>query len=185
MPPSASRKFGILDGMAAVAAVAIGITFVRATAPDIRSFWLPPYAEYSPGTRNSNVAYGLLSYTFPFLAAWTPALLFLRLRQPRPCLKHVLKQPGTVACVAATIAMSVELLFLLPMLVFGSPFVQVEGLFVWFAPEVSFAIIGGWLALALAGRVRTEPGWIDLAGRITGAVWLVCTAVDWAILVFP
>jgi hypothetical protein len=28
--------------------------------------------------------------------------------------------------------MSVELLFLLPMLVFGSPFVQVEGLFVWF-----------------------------------------------------
>jgi hypothetical protein len=186
MPSHSSRKFAILDAMIAVAAVSVGIALVRATAPTIDTIWRPPYVTYVPGTRNITVVYGLLSYVLPFLAAWTPALLFLRLRQPRPRLRYVFRQPGTVACVAATLAMSIELFFVVPLLAFSSRFWEVESLFfVGYSPEVSFAIIGSWSALALTGRARTEPGWIDLAGRITGAAWLACTAVSWASLVFP
>jgi hypothetical protein len=81
--------------------------------------------------------------------------------------------------------MAIELLFVVPLFAFGSRFAHVESLFVRYAPEVSFTIIGGWLALALTGRTRTEPSWIDLAGRLTGAAGLASTAVEWVSLIFP
>jgi hypothetical protein len=67
--PNHSRKFAVLDAMVAVAAVAIGLALVRATAPAIENFWPSPYVEYLPRTRNSIVVHGLLSYTLPFIAA--------------------------------------------------------------------------------------------------------------------
>ena len=34
-------------------------------------------------------------------------------------------------------------------------------------------VAGAWLGLALSGRRRTEPGWIDLLGRAVGTLWVI------------
>jgi hypothetical protein len=38
-------------------------------------------------------------------------------------------------------------------------------------------VLAAWLALALSGRRRLEPGGIDLLGRLVGAGWLVILAI--------
>lgn len=35
-------------------------------------------------------------------------------------------------------------------------------------PVIGAAVAGAWLALALAGVWRPEPGWIDRSGRLVG-----------------
>jgi len=183
MPLKPSRRFVISDAMVVIAAAAGGTALIRAISlDDIVRLLSDRNGAYEPGLRNILLIQSALSYVLPFLAAWTPALLFLRLRQPRPRLGRVFKQPGTVACVVATLAMAIEAVWLLPLLAVGSrslpPHVD-SLLVVHFSHEVSFAVAGGWSALALSGRWRPEPSWIDLAGRITGAVWLAVTAVSW------
>ena len=37
----------------------------------------------------------------------------------------------------------------------------------------SLAVAGAWLALALSGRWRPEPDWLDRAGRVLGLLWIV------------
>jgi hypothetical protein len=185
MRSNLSRRFSVFDAVVALAAVCAGIALARATAPEIETFWPGRFAAQSPRIRGGKVIRGSLAYVLPVLAAWTPALLFLRLRQPRPPLRRVFRQPGTVACIAATLAMSIELFFVVPLFAFGSRFADVETLFIRYSPEVSFAIIGSWSVHALTDRTRSEPSWIDLAGRITGAAWIACTALEWASLAFP
>jgi hypothetical protein len=46
---------------------------------------------------------------FPFFTMWTLAFLFLRLRQPRPALRRLARQPGMAACSAAALVLVVPL----------------------------------------------------------------------------
>jgi hypothetical protein len=179
MPLNPSRKFVISDVMAVIAAAAVGIALIRATFPDDAWMVWDPNVGSAPGMRKGMMIHYVLSCVLPFLVAWTPVLLFLRFRQPRPRLRRVFLQPGTVACVVATLAMTIEAVWIVSLLAVGSRFLQAETLFTSFAPQVSFAVLGGWSALVLSGRWRPESSWIDLAGRITGLVWLAATAVTW------
>jgi len=180
MPLNPSRRFVISDAMAVIATAAVGFALFRATLPDDLWKLTDPNVTYPPGNRTYSLIHFTLSAVMSFLVVWTPILLFLRLRQPRPRLRRVFLQPGTVACAVATLAMTIEALWILPLLAVGSRFVQKETLLVNFACMVSFAVVGGWSVLVLSGRWRPEPSWIDRAGRITGVVWLAVTAVHWA-----
>ncbi|MFI5459156.1 MAG: hypothetical protein ACHRXM_27320 [Isosphaerales bacterium] len=75
--------------------------------------------------------------------------------------------------------MAIEAVWILSLLAVGSRVFNVGTVFAFYAQQVSFAVFGGWSALALSGRWRPEPSWIDVAGRITGVVWLAVTAVSW------
>jgi len=52
----------------------------------------------------------------------------------------------------------------------------------WVATECGGAVIGAWLALALTGRWRPEPSWIDRLGRIVGVAIVASNIIDHAIL---
>jgi hypothetical protein len=97
-----------------------------------------------------------------FLFGMVPAFFLVRLRRPRPSLRDLLAQPGTVAALA---------------MVFGL-FWGTGGLLALFPDTVDAmtaapAAIGGavaaaWGVLALSRRWKSERGWIDRVGRILG-----------------
>ena len=118
-------------------------------------------------------------FVAPFLAAWTVALLLLRLHRPRPRLRRALQQPVAVACVAATAAIAIEAAWVLSLLAVGSELRPLATVFDGWSPwQVSFAVIGGWTSLAASGRWRAEPTCIHRrGGRGAGASWIVVTAI--------
>jgi hypothetical protein len=170
VPP---RKFSLADAMVLIAAIALGFCLVRLTFPswsDIRSA--------KGGMSTFLIIQNTGQLVVPFLVTLTFALLMLRLRRPRPRLRRVLSQPGSTACIAATIAIVVEIAWIGSLLAVGSRFIHLSSVFVGYAQQVSFAVLGGWTILAVSGRWRNDPSWIDRAGRVMGMAWIVMTAIQ-------
>jgi hypothetical protein len=133
------------------------------------------------------------------LVVWTPTLLFLRLRSPRPPLRRLARQPGFAASLAGTSiivlgALAVGLLALVRVSRRGAvgiralldtdfPIPVTDALW-WvtvvlhFGAVVGPAIIGAWLLLAISGRRRPARGWIDPLGRVLGILWIVLFVVN-------
>lgn len=57
---------------------------------------------------------------FPFLASWTVCFLILRLRQPRPVLRRLARQPGMAACSAAALVLVIPLLAIVIPEIYGA-----------------------------------------------------------------
>lgn len=94
---------------------------------------------------------------FPYLVCLSPALLWLRLRKPRPDWRALMRQPGTVACLGGVLTLVLVM----------SLFVLVGSLVV-----LSFAIVPvAWSVLAASHRWRSEPSWVDRSGRMVGVGW--------------
>lgn len=60
----------------------------------------------------------------------------------------------------------------------GHPVFQLHSGWLWvvlhhFAIMGGAAVIAAWVLLALSGRRRPEPGWIDPLGRTLGVMWVV------------
>jgi len=165
--------------MVLVAATAAGLGMERFTlAPEI-SDWPGMLALSTAQLVAGGIRLGLVAVV-PVLATWTLALAALQLRQPRPRLRRLTRQPGFVACVTASAALAVCGLSVLPPLAAGNQFIQFRLLRLSsYSAEVSFAVAGAWLALALGGRWRPEPTWPDRLGRALGASWIAANAVAW------
>ena len=135
MPLTPSRPVATFDLMAFVAAVAAGFAIIRSIWP--RDTWqvMDPNMSFVRGMRPWLLAQYTLSAVLSFLVPWTPALVLLRVRQPRPCLRRLLRQPGTSACVAASLAMAIELVWILPLLAVGSRAIQLATLSSWLRPR--------------------------------------------------
>jgi hypothetical protein len=118
----------------------------------------------------------------PILASFSVTVLALRYLPPRPPLRRLLRQPGTIACAVAS-------LFLVPTsaAVLGSHLASGLPLEVAWAravrdlrPEyltgaaaaIGLAVAVAWVALAATERWRPEPSWIDRLGRLLGAFWI-------------
>jgi hypothetical protein len=162
MKANSERKITILDGMILVAATAAGLAVARL---DLDYYGRSPLTAWV-------WAVGPASCLF---AAWSVALLGLRLRQPRPRLIQLARQPGFVACVVTVVAMGVgsawALLKLRSLDVSWMPFhlYWTDAVF-W----VRQAVAGAWLALIIGRLWRPKPSWIDRSGRLVGAYWVVC-----------
>jgi hypothetical protein len=109
-PREAPRRFNLGDALILVAALSVGCLAIRATLPALDALKSDLRRVKSPGMRRFLVVQYGLSAFIPYLSAITPAMLILRLRQPRPGLRHVGRQPGMVACSVATSAMAIETL---------------------------------------------------------------------------
>jgi hypothetical protein len=46
------------------------------------------------------------------------------------------------------------------------------------------AVITAWVALYASGRWRSEPHWIDRAGRVLGAYWVVLWLSRWYLILW-
>jgi hypothetical protein len=120
------------------------------------------------------------SLTVEGLIPLTIACLCLRLRQPRPALRRIARQPGFLACWAASIPI---LLHAMADLAVGilrdddlrSTLARME----WQATSCCGYIVAGvWGALALGGRWRAEPGWIDRLGIGIGLAWIALAILE-------
>jgi len=166
--------------MILVAGVAVGSVALRATLPDLASFDADLRSVGTPGMQRFMMIQYALSAFNPFLAAMTPTLLAIRLRGDGPRLRRIVRQPGFVACAAATLTMLVEAVWIGSLLAVGSRFIHLTTVFDGYAQEVSFAVGGAWVALMLTGRWQPEASWIDRAGRLAGVVWIAVTVVSWS-----
>lgn len=172
------RKFGLLDAMILVAAVAVGATSIRpfllyglVTPEFFREFYsdsgLFVYTAYSDS---------VVRFLGPWLASWTLAFLAIRLRKPRPRFRRLMRQPGTAACVAAAFVMAVEGAMAMAVIgAVGAP--DLENFYIKMLPylfeSAAVAVAAVWSVAALAGRWKPEPGWVDRTGRVIGAAWIM------------
>jgi hypothetical protein len=166
-----TRRFTLADGMILIAAAALGLGLQNT----LLTAGIPPWMKQ----------YGML--LTPWLIATPIGLLGLRAMHPRPTLRRICRQPGTVACAASLAAISMRgLLNAIDDVIYqvmGSH--NVHGLSHWIWDYYAEALVaGGWVALAWAVLAsarawRSEPSWIDRAGRVYGwlmiAIWFLAS----------
>jgi hypothetical protein len=170
------RKFTLIDTIVLVAATAGGMALVRSSGREFKiSADMEGWLWYAVLIRQG---IGLSHY---FLITWGPALLVIRLLPPRPMLRKVWRQPGTIACCATILAVSLQAPIFL-VLVGGmdareaflkgfltdSYFMGAQDI-----AAVVFSVLGSWLTLVLIGWWRPQPDWIDRLGRFLGFAWIV------------
>jgi hypothetical protein len=127
-------------------------------------------------------------------APLTLTLLILRVRRPRPPLTRCFRQPGATACAVASILLVLEVVnhFLNPTiridmtrmhmdLFMGDldlriavfPASRFGAIALGLGESPGLAVAGAYLALGAAGLWRSEPSWIDRAGRALGWFWIL------------
>jgi hypothetical protein len=166
------RKPTLVDAMILVAATGVGLAVVRTWAP---SYYAWSYNPSPPPTWLEWSAFVLpawAAYLSPVPAAWTIATLILRLFPPRPPLRIACLQAGSSAVLAATMAASVNFVYLV-LHVWMKRSGYHEMAFVYTTHSAGIAVGAVWLVLALGAAWKAEPTWIDRWGRTLGAYWLL------------
>ena len=106
-------------------------------------------------------------------------VLALRFRRPRPRRRHLMRQPGAVACFSMVVGCVLALVPFALRHLFevanGSPWSQpidVEKLLLFGPPVCGSTVLGSWTSLLLRAGWRPEPSWVDRAGRLLGLFWI-------------
>jgi hypothetical protein len=157
------RRFTLLDMGLIVVTLAVGMSVARPFLAVYLSPLTGPGSSASRFTATAGLVVGLASR---FVAVGMVGLIIARFSGPRPGWRRLSRQPGLVACVAATAAM---LLGAIRVAAGGLHFMAEWAVF---ESRIPSAVIAGWIALAAGGRWRAEPGWIDRTGRLLGLYWI-------------
>jgi hypothetical protein len=163
------RRFGLLDVMILVAAMAMSLAASRHVASTTNQRW-----DLGHPRRLIHIVHDHIGLLLFFLST---ACLLIRLRPPRPARRRLWCQPGFAACAAAVLGMVIQAMFFVIFIHTRLPGWG-WGLFVMqvFWRNWAFcgpAVAGAWLALIVAGCWRAERSGIDRLGRVLGACWLV------------
>ena len=176
------RRFTIADGAVLVGATAAGFALSRAAVPGLDSREiLDALGELLTGRLPRNQVLEVTAIlVVPCLAAWTLALAAVGVWRTRPRRRRLGRRPGLMACLVA-----------IPALAWGSGSALVSGLFsgrsLNFGPDTvtvfefcadlgsaqaGAAVLACWATMALSGRWRPEPTWVDRLGRLLGVAWI-------------
>ena len=172
------RKFTLIDAMVLVAAAAVSLVLIReylALVPIRRIVEsIPREWSFASIWRFGTLLSGMLA---PLAVSLSLGLWVLHLRQPRPQRRELFSQPGTIAC-TATVAESglfvVKVCFAQAYLLRRN--LPLPGLYhLWLnrLPWNGEVVAVAWLVLWLSGSWRSEPSWIDRAGRTLGVYWIL------------
>jgi hypothetical protein len=187
MSTTEQRRLTLLDLVILITATAIGLSLVQFGWP--RKFggawiFIWPVSSSGGGYPSKTWVLPVAKRAAPFLpclAAWTGGFLVMRLRSPCPRGRRLLRQPGLVAAVAALSTLTIEWILLTSSAWYDGRFRFMSPLrindfvangVVLLAHHAGWAVIVAWLTLALAGRWRPEPSWIDRFGRVLGCMWI-------------
>jgi hypothetical protein len=163
------RKFGLLDVMILVAAMAVWLAATRYLASKMN-----PLSRWYFGHPR-----GLIRFVHDLIGVLlfllSSACLLIRLRPPRPARRRLWCQPGFAACAAAVLG---EVIMAMTLVISNHARLGGWGSFdrqvFWrHWPCSGPAVAGAWLALIVAGCWRAERSGIDRLGRVLGACWLV------------
>jgi hypothetical protein len=128
----------------------------------------------------------------PILVTLAVAFLVIRLRRPRPPLRHLWQRPGTIALALIMVTLTLEgLLALASYLSYATGVVARPGSYINLAVRFSgmlkdatayggALILGTWISLAFSRRFRFEPGWIERASILIGSCWIATFLICWA-----
>ena len=175
------RRFRVSDAMILIAVMAVGLALMRRFSPE--EYLIPyqpgldvmnqdPTAQLSPKLWANWALTTIIHrscYAYPLVGIMTLAVLALRFRHPRPRLGRLMRQPGTVAGLAAATGLGTavceQILFSLK-----SNIYTYDPYFLpWYV--IGHAVGTSWIILALGGRWRPESSWIDRAGCVLGVLW--------------
>ncbi len=194
VPP---RRFTLLDAMALVGAVAVGLGLSREwarCAAEIGSF----SSRLIQPSWSTEAAGGIVRF-WPVVAVVSPTLLILRARRPRPSRLRRFASPGVAACSAATIVIALEglarsLVAILgpvylgfrPMVPFDRLNFTMAALGAFSSMTVGFGVAAVWGTMALARRWRPDADWIDRTGRVVGWLWIALIPIRFYLnVLFP
>jgi hypothetical protein len=159
------RRFGLLDVMILVAAMAVWLAVTRhlASKTNQRSYWYVGHPRHL-----IHIVHGQIGLLLFLLSS---ACLLIRLRPPRPARRRLWCQPGFAACAAAVLGVVINKM---AWVISNHARLGGLGLFdmlvVWRNWSCSGpAVAGAWLALIVAGCWRAERSGIDRLGRVLGA----------------
>ncbi|AGA28428.1 hypothetical protein [Singulisphaera acidiphila] len=185
------RTFGLVDAMAFIAAIAAGFASYRVCIERWAGLGPIPFSR-QPDLWPIEFLYGFTTWVPLWLAPWTVALLLLRFRQPRPCLRRLVRQPGFVADVAASLVLTVGVVAIVLVLVLRC--LPTSRLVFWGASSwplffrcafdlqlptlMGAAVAVGWSMLCLGGRWRPERSWLDRLGRALGYCWVALLLIN-------
>lgn len=192
------RSFTLLDAMLAVAAVAVSFYVLRlhhsqSLANDDYTF---RGEHLRPWTKEWLIDHSAfwMGWTFCWLIPCSWFFLIIRLRQPRPRLRRLFQQPGMAAITSTTCFTAIAGSMYAIMHVIGK-YVLVDSSYLIsvlssyhltgnqlekLVADGGIMALSAWIILALIGRCRPEPGWIDPIGRVLGACWIVAWLLHYA-----
>jgi hypothetical protein len=163
-----NRRFTIADLLVLVAATGAGLTMFR---PYLASLAGAGY-QNAQQLRTIETIYGAWSL---IAAWWMIVLLLLQYHGPHPRRGRLARRPGHAACCVAAVALVVGAVHEASRVAFadltGVPF-SFHQLWITASARVGPAIAGAWLLLALSGRWKSDPGWMDRLGRLLGCCWI-------------
>jgi hypothetical protein len=150
-----TRRVTLADGMIVVAALAAAFAGARACM-----------AYFGWGSPHDRVGWwaGWVRLASVVALALTLAYFPLRLRPPRPSLRRVTRQPGTVACCAVVLAIVLSI----------PAGLQAQNLFVMVTSYVVIAhsVAAAWMAMILTVGWRPRQDWVDGMGWCLGGFWI-------------
>jgi hypothetical protein len=160
-----ARRFGLLDAVILMAALAAGFYLARAC-------WYETFAptKLPPIVRSPFVFRAVHDECAVCVAALSAAMLILRLRRPRPLLPQVFQQPGFVGCLATTVVLGM-------CIVNKVPERSISSIVLVASIANAYSIVAAWFAVLFAGSWNPEPGWIDRMARTLCVFWLVAPFV--------
>ena len=193
MPSRTPRPCTIADVVVLVAATTAALASCLSLAR-IRSFSWSEWVNRASSRAGypADVFQELIPYISILLLFWAAAIVALRCFISRPRRRILWSQPGFLACVAVLFAFVghvSKVSFLLELNYLGmtrddEPDINADpsageinrllmdsrcSPFYLFGVAVLFA----WFVLWAGGRCRMEPSWIDRAGRLVGATWVI------------
>lgn len=171
----------ISDGMWIVAATSLGLAGMRLANG------LPDDGQFI--AVKGLIGRRLVSYSGPLLVPWAGLVVLLTLWKPWPSLRNAVGRPGFVASLAVILA-AVDAT--VGVALCGDP--KLSSLFVGYTQaafmmttQAGTVIFGAWLALALSGRGRPGPTWVDRLGCVVGLGYLGINALlhfAWRVIYF-
>ena len=189
--PIRYRQFGVYDLMIVIAGIALLLSFNQRIFLSFvdqctglfktfaayfgfissNSFGPPEYLKTSMANFGSGVCGSGLRVSEQLILIITPVFLLIRFRNPRPPIRVLLKQPGTIAGLAAALGLTLVVGWL-HRIFFGR---LVDGM-------VNPITVGGmvalaWICLALSKKWEPEASWIDRFGRLMGAAMIAAGTV--------
>jgi hypothetical protein len=177
MKPVSQRRLTLFDAMLLMAATAFGAWFLS-ESPQNHEFGKLFNNDLSTRHRFLE-AWKSLQILTASLSAFPPTLCVLRLFKPRPSRRVLFRQPGFIACcmwtvtllaigIMKTLGQQLSRSFLRLDATDAFSFSWISIVLTYHIDECGFSVAVAWLTLALGGRWRPEPSWIDRMGRVLG-----------------
>jgi hypothetical protein len=189
--PAPGRPFGLFDVMILIAGAALSLAMgahllplfeaqvaglwrdVAAHRGDVWTHW--PLFWGATHNHLRNTLWYALQVAETVLIGLTLAFAAVRLKRPRPPLRTLLHQPGTIA----VLAMVFGLFWGTGLLLRALP--DAVDSFTAAPIAIGGSVAVSWSVLAASRRQEPEPGWVGRLGRLLGGVSIV-TALFFAVV---